>query len=216
MTRTGTSCRSAASRIRPTRWLSGNRYLSGRYRNSIAYARANPGRLNFGSTGSSSQSLLAAQIFAGATGIDMVEIPYKGTAPAITDLVAGHIDLMFTDLSQLAPHVRAGTLRLLAATGSGRPVAAPDLPTLGEHGVPGAAIDPWLGLVVPKGTPPEIVARLRTALIEVLRDPKVHERLLEFGFEPIDNSQQDLGAMIRSDIEVYKALGKRVGAAAPP
>jgi len=181
----------------------------------VEYARANPGRLNFGSTGYSSQSLLAAQIFACAAGIDMVEIPYKGTAQAVADLVAGHIDLMFTDLPQLGAPARAGTLRLIAATGSKRPAAAPDLPTLAEQGVPGAAIEPWQGLVAPDGTPPEVVAMLKAALIEMLRDPKVRELLLGFGFEPFDNSRQDLRTTIRTEIETYKAIGKRVCVTAP-
>ena len=182
----------------------------------VAYARAHPGRLNYGSSGIGSTSGLGAELLIAATGIDIVHIPYKGTAPAITELVAGHIDLMFADLSQLLPHAKTGALRLLAAAGEARAPAAPDLRTVGEQGIAGVAIDSWYGLLAPAGTSPEIVARLSDALTAIVRDPDFRQRLVHLGYDPIDNRRQGLGAMIESDIRRYSGVIKRAGIKVKP
>jgi len=142
----------------------------------IGYARAHPGRLTYGSGGSGSTSSLGAELLKAMAGVDMVHVPYRGSAPSISALVSGEIDIMFADLSLLAPHAKAGTLRLIAAAGARRASVAPELPTVAEQGLPGFAIEPWYGVVVPAGTPPDIVAKLAGGLHEVIRAPEIGRR----------------------------------------
>ena len=174
----------------------------------VTYARANPGRLNFGSSGTGSTSNLGAEMLKSAAAVDIVHIPYNGSAPAVAALIAGQIDMMFADLSLLLPHARAGALRLVAAAGARRAAAAPDLPTVAEQGVPGFDLDAWYGIVAPAGTPGEATVTLRDALSAALRAPEFRQRLERLGYDPIDDAT-GLDVTIRSDIEKYSALVKR-------
>jgi tripartite-type tricarboxylate transporter receptor subunit TctC len=182
----------------------------------VAYARAHPGRLTYGSSGMGSVSSLAMEWVKAAAGVDIVHIPYRGTALAVRALLSGEIDLVVTDLSLLTPHVKAGTLRLLAAAGARRASAVPGLPTFAEQGIPGFAIEAWYGIVAPAGTPPEIVAKLSNGLSRALQAPEVRQRFEEFGYEPMVDTPAQFGALIRTDVERYAALIKRVGIKADP
>jgi tripartite-type tricarboxylate transporter receptor subunit TctC len=156
-------------------------------------------------------SSLGAELLKAMAGVDIVHVPYRGSAPSIKALVSGEIDVMFADLSLLAPHAKAGTLRLIAAAGARRASAAPELPTAAEQGLPGFAIEPWYGLVVPARTPPDIVTKLAAGLHEVIRTPQIQHRFAQLGYEPMAETPEQFGALIRSDIEKYSALIKRAG-----
>ncbi len=182
----------------------------------IAYARAHPGRLTYGSSGTGSVSSLAAEMFKSAADVDILHVPFRGSAPAVTALVSGQVDMMFADLSLLAPHAKAGTLRLLAAAGARRSPAAPDLATVAEQHIPGFAIEPWYGIVAPAGTPGEVVAKLSRALGLALQAPGVRQRFQQQGYEPFARTPAELGALILSDIEVHATLIKRLGIRGDP
>jgi tripartite-type tricarboxylate transporter receptor subunit TctC len=181
----------------------------------VAYARAHPGRLNFASTGNSTVSYLGAQILASAAGVELVHIPYKGTAAALADVVAGHVQMMVAELPQIMPLAAAGSIRVLAVTSEKRTAFAPDVPTAAEQGYPGIVVDSWNAIVVPASTPADTVAQLRRALIAALANPGVARRLDELGFEVIDNARVDMRAVLRKDIERYTAIVKRTAGAAP-
>ena len=181
----------------------------------VAYLRAHPGRLNHGSSGNGTVSLLAAQMFLSETRTEMVHVPYKGTAAALSDLVGGHIDLTFAELSQVLPFAKAGSIRVLAIASIERSTLAPDLPTLVELGYPAIAIDSWNAIAVPAATPAEVVAVLRRSLIEALANPAVARRMDEMGYEIFDNARQDMRALLRSDIERFAAIAKRTSIPVP-
>jgi tripartite-type tricarboxylate transporter receptor subunit TctC len=177
----------------------------------IAYARTHPGRLTYGSGGVGSMSNLGAELMKSMAGLDIVHVPYRGSAPSIKALVSGEIDMMFADLSLLAPHAKAGALRLVGAAGSVRTSAAPDLPTLAEQGLSGFAIEPWYGVVAPAGTPARVIAKLAEGLHETLRTPEVRQRLQQLGYDPILDTPAQFGALIRSETKKYAAVIKRSG-----
>jgi tripartite-type tricarboxylate transporter receptor subunit TctC len=182
----------------------------------VAYARARPGRLNYGSSGTGSTSSLGAEMLKSAASIDIVHVPYNGSAPAVAAVVAGQIDMIFADLSLLLPQARAGALRLVAAAGARRAMAAPDLPTVAEQGIPGFDLDAWYGIVAPAGTPEEVAATLRDALSAMLRSPEFRQRLERLGYDPVEDDAKGLAATIRSDIDRYGALVKRANIRAAP
>jgi tripartite-type tricarboxylate transporter receptor subunit TctC len=177
----------------------------------IAYARANPGRLSYASGGAGSMSNLGGELFKSMAGLDIVHVPYRGSAPGIKALVSGEVDLMFSDLSQLAQHAKAGSVRLLAAAGAARGAVAPELATLAEQGLPGFAIEPWYGVVVPAGTPPDAIAKLADGLHETLQAPDIRQRLQRLGYEPMTDTPAQFGALIREETGKYAALIKRAG-----
>jgi len=182
----------------------------------VAYARAHPAGLTYGSGGAGSTSGLAAELFKSIAEVDIVEIPYKGSAPAVADLVSGHVDIMFVDLALVQAHAKSGTLRLLAAAGETRAPNAPGLPTVAEQGYPGFAITAWYGLVAPAATPAPVIARLEQALSDVLRSDDFRQRLLQQGYEPIDAPPAALSAMIRGDIARFTALIRSAGIKGEP
>ena len=180
----------------------------------IATAKARPGALTYGTSGMVSR--FATELLKASQQIDLLEIPYKSVPAAITDLLAGRIDMMFLDLSLVAPHVKTGQLRLLAAAGGRRPAGAPDLPTLEEQGVRNVRMEPWFGLVAPARTPPDVLARLRTAFAEQRRAPEVQQQLKQFGYEPIADTPEQFGAEIAAEIAKYAAIAKSAGLKATP
>ena len=143
----------------------------------IAYAKANPGKLNMASSGNGSTIQMSGELFKMLTGINMVHIPYRGGAPALTDLIAGQVQVMFDNLPTCAEHVKSGKLRGLAVTSTTRSDVLPDLPTVADF-LPGYEASAWYGFAAPKGTPPEIVDRLNKAVNEILADPKVKAKFL--------------------------------------
>jgi tripartite-type tricarboxylate transporter receptor subunit TctC len=172
----------------------------------ISVAKAAPGALTYGSTGM--QSRLATELFKAAEGLDIVEIPYKGVPPALSDLLAARIDMVFFDVSIVAPHAEAGTLRLLAAAGARRTALAPTVPTLDELGFRGFRVEPWYGLVAPANTPRDVLARLRSGLAELRRTPWLPRQLQQLGYEPIDDSPEQFSAELVGDIERFAAIIK--------
>lgn len=177
----------------------------------VAIARSKRGLLSYGSSGTGAMSHLAAELFRAASGAEIVHVPYKGTAPSVTDMIAGQIDMMFADLAALAPHAKVGKLRLLATAGSRRSTAAPRLPTMAEAGVKGYAVDTWFGLVAPAAVPKDIVAKLNTAVVAGLKSRDVKQRFEDLGYEAIGGTPEEFGATIRADLEKFLRLIKNAG-----
>jgi tripartite-type tricarboxylate transporter receptor subunit TctC len=177
----------------------------------VALGRSKPGFLSYGSSGAGSMSSLAAELINAAGGTKMVHVPYKGTAPAVTGMVSGEIDLMVADLSAVAGHAKAGKLRMIAAAGSRRAATAPELPTVAESGLKGYAVDAWFGIVVPGKTPADIVAKLSGAVVAAVKSPDVRGRFEQLGYDPIGNTSAEFAATIRSDIEKFAKIIKAAG-----
>jgi len=177
----------------------------------VAIARSKPGFLSYGSSGAGSMSSLAAELISSLGGAKMVHVPYKGTAPAVVAMVSGEIDLMVADLSAVAGHAKAGKLKMIAAAGSRRAAAAPELPTVAESGLKGYAVDAWFGIVVPAKTPSDIVAKLSSAVVSAVKSPDVRGRFEQLGYDPIGNTSAEFAATIRSDIEKFAKVIKAAG-----
>lgn len=177
----------------------------------IALAARKPGNLSYGSSGTGSVSSLAAELLKSMTKTDIVHVPYKGTAPALTDVVAGQIDMMFADLAVIQPHARAGKLRVIAVTGAKRLASAPRLPTVAESGLPGYDVSPWFGVVGPAGVPREIVARLNGIIAAGLKAPDAVQRFGTLGYEVIGGSADDFAATIRADVAKYARVIRAAG-----
>jgi tripartite-type tricarboxylate transporter receptor subunit TctC len=173
----------------------------------IAYARAHPGRLNYASNGNGSSSQLAAVMFDSMAGVDMVHVPYKGLSPALTDLLAGEVQLMFSSVVAILPHIKAGRLRGLAVTGAKRLPSMADLPTVAESGFPGYEASSWYGILAPAGTPREVVLKLNAELNRALAQPEVRASLVAEGAEPVGGSPEQFAAHIRGEKE---RLGKLI------
>ena len=169
----------------------------------IALARAKPGQLNYGSGGVGTSPHLAAELFKVMTGTDLVHVPYKGGNPSVTGLLSGEVGLMFASIPSVLQHARSGRLRALAITSAQRSAVAPNLPTVAEAGVPGYQVDIWLGVLVPTGTPREVIARLNGGIIKALTAPEVKERLEPEGFEPSAMSPDEFARHIRAELPVW-------------
>ena len=180
----------------------------------IEYAKANPDKLNFGSAGNGTSHQLAAELFKVKTGIRMNHVPYKGAGPAMQDLLAGQVDLMFDGMGSSAPQIRAGRLKALAVTTAGRSPAFPDVPTVQEAGVPGYEVTTWYALWAPAGTPQEIVVRLQQEVARAMASPQLKEIWAQQGASPGGNSPAEFGAFVKAEIakwaEVVKASGARI------
>ena len=177
----------------------------------VAVAKAKKNHLSYGSSGIGAVSHLAAELFKTMSGTEIVHVPYKGTAPALTDVIAGQIDMMFADYAAVVPHAKAGKLRMLAATGAKRMASAPSLPTIGEAGVKGYAVDAWFGLVAPANVPKDIAAKMNAATVNALKAADVRQRFAELGYEPIGDTPEQFAATIKSDIEKYVRIVKQIG-----
>jgi tripartite-type tricarboxylate transporter receptor subunit TctC len=178
----------------------------------ISYAKANPGKLSFGSGSNGSAGHLAGELFKVDAGVDMVHVPYKGGAPAMQDLLSGQIQLMFDNLANSMPQVKAGRLKALAVTTAKRSALVPELPTLTEAGVPNFDIYTWFGLLAPAGTPRDIIAKWNAEVTKVLSAPDVRERLHAQGAEPAPGTPEQFAALIRSEIPKYAKIIKDSGA----
>jgi tripartite-type tricarboxylate transporter receptor subunit TctC len=177
----------------------------------IALAKANPGKITFGSSGYGSSPHLSGELLRLMAGIDILHVPYKGSAPAITDLRGGQIDLFFDNTPSILPHVKAGALRALAVTAPSRLGSLPDVPTMEEAGFPGFVIAPWFGILAPKATPGAYIEQLNRAYNEALADPEVVRRLAEMEVIPGGGTPESFGGHIQTEIkrwaEVVKARG---------
>jgi tripartite-type tricarboxylate transporter receptor subunit TctC len=178
----------------------------------IAYAKANPGKLNFGSGSNGSAGHLAGELFNVETGARMVHVPYKGGAPATQALLAGDTMLMFDNLANAMPQVKAGKLRALAVTTAQRSKLAPDLPTMAEAGLPGFDISTWFGLLAPAGTPRDIIAKWNADVTRILSSPEMRERLLAQGAEPAPDTPEEFARMIDAELAKYARIVKASGA----
>jgi tripartite-type tricarboxylate transporter receptor subunit TctC len=176
----------------------------------IAYAKANPGKINMASVGIGSGQHLAGELFKMMTGVDMVHVPYRGGAPATTDLIAGRVQVMFTSPFSLIEHIRTGKLRALAVTTATRSEALPDVPSVGEF-VPGFEVTSWFGVGAPKNTPVEIVEKLNKEFNAGLTDPGIKARLADMGASPFINSLAGFGKHIADEIEKWGKVIKFVG-----
>jgi tripartite-type tricarboxylate transporter receptor subunit TctC len=181
-------------------------------RELIALAKAQPKKITFGSAGNGQSNHLSGELLKSMAGIDIVHVPYKGSAPALTDVLAGNISMMFVDVLSALPHVKAGKLKVLAVTGLKRAAAVPEYPTVHESGVPGFNGNSWLGLVAPAGTPREIVARLSAEVAKALNSPDVRERFLAQGVEPVGSTPEQFAAFIESEIPRWGSAARAAGA----
>lgn len=180
----------------------------------VKLAKSKPGQLAFASAGNGSPPHLAGELFKSMAGVDLVHIPYRGDAPALTDVLSGHVPMMFMNIVLAMPNVRAGKLRALAVTGSRRAAVIHNVPTVAESGLAGYQVNGWWGILVPRGTPAEVVARLSADLAKIMRLPDVKERLEREGSDPVGSSPEQFGAHIKAEIAkwapVVKASGARV------
>jgi len=168
----------------------------------IAYAKANPGRIAMGSGGNGSPAHVIGEYFKLMTGTDLTHVPYRGAAPAVTDLLGGQIQVAFTEMATSLGHIKAGRLRALAVTTATRSEELPDIPTLGEF-IPGFEASQWVGLVAPKDTPSTVIEKLNTAIEAALGDPKVKARFAERGGIVLPGSPADFGKLIRDETEKW-------------
>jgi tripartite-type tricarboxylate transporter receptor subunit TctC len=168
----------------------------------IAYARANPGKINMASGGKGSAAHVAGELFMMMTGVDMVHVAYRGLAPALTDLLAGQVQVIFDSVPNSIAHIRAGRLRALATTTATRLEALPDIPTVSET-VPGYEASALAGVGAPRATPPEIIATINREINAALADPKMRTRLADLGGTPIPGSPDDYGRMLAAEIEKW-------------
>jgi tripartite-type tricarboxylate transporter receptor subunit TctC len=178
----------------------------------IAYAKANPGKLNFASSGSGTSIHLSGELFKTMTGVQMAHVPYKGSAPALADLLGGQVQLMFDNLPPSLPHIKAGKLRPLAVTTTTRAAALPELPTMAEAGVPGFDASSWFGLLAPAGTPPAIVAKINTEVANWLATPEAKEKLLGVGANAAGGTPEDFARHIQAETAKWAKVVKESGA----
>ena len=179
----------------------------------IAYGKAHPGALSYGSAGSGSLPQLAMELFKRRTGTDFVHVPYKGGGPMVTDIIGGQTQLTIADQANLMPHVASGKLRALAVASPKRSTVYPELPTIAET-LPGFEATAWQALVGPAGLPPEVVRRLNEAFNKAMADPAVRKRMIEGGLDPVGGTPATLGAFIRSEKTKWSDVARSVGARA--
>jgi tripartite-type tricarboxylate transporter receptor subunit TctC len=172
----------------------------------IAYAKANPGKLNFASSGIGASQHLAAELFKARTGVDMIHVPYKGGGPAMADLVAGRVEVMFETIPSSMSYVQSGQLRALAVTVDERSKQLPDVPTMAEAGVKDYLSRGWLGMMAPAGTPPAIVDKLAGALHKTIATPAVTKRLTELGLEIKTSTPAQFSAFIANEVKDFRTL----------
>ena len=172
-------------------------------RELIALCKANPGQVNYGSSGAGGSLHLAMELFKSMTGIDIVHVPYKGGPPAATDLIAGQIAMLFFNTPAALPYVKAGKLRALGVSTAKRSLLLPDVPTIAESGVAGFDTDVWFGLVAPAGTPPDIIASTRRDVARVVGLPEVRKQLLDIGAEPVANTPEEFAARIKQESALW-------------
>ena len=178
----------------------------------IAYAKANPGKLNFASSGSGTSIHLSGELFKVMAGVQMTHIPYKGSAPALADLLGGQVQLMFDNLPPSLPQIKGGKLRALGVTSAARAPALPDTPTIAESGLPGFDASSWFGLLAPAGTPPAIIAKLNTEIAKWLATPEAKEKLVAIGANIAGGTPEDFARHIQAETAKWAKVVKESGA----
>jgi len=178
----------------------------------IAYAKANPGKLNFASSGSGTSIHLSGELFKVMTGVQMTHVPYKGSAPALADLLGGQVQLMFDNLPPSLPQIKAGKLRALAVTSATRAPALPDVPTVAESGLPGFEASSWFGILAPAGTSPAIIAKINGEVAKWLASPEGKEKLASIGANAAGGSPEDFARHIQAETAKWAKVVKESGA----
>jgi tripartite-type tricarboxylate transporter receptor subunit TctC len=169
----------------------------------VAYAKSRPGQISFGSGGVGTSVHLSGELFKRMTGVEMTHVPYRGSAPALQDVIAGRLDLIFDNVTPALPHVKNGSARGLAVTTSKRVTAAADLPTIAEAGVPGFDVSSWFAFFVPAKTPPAIIKKMNEGTIAALAHPVVKERLEQFGAALVGSTPDELAAFLKSEMDKW-------------
>lgn len=172
----------------------------------VALAKAQPGRLTYASAGNGTSIHLAGVLFASMAGVEVLHIPYKGSGPAVTDLLGGQVSMMFESITSARPHIASGKLRALAVTTARRSQALPDVPTVAEAGIRGYEVSPWFAVFVPAKTPKPVVVRLHAEITGALRLPDVRERFASIGAEPIGSSPEELAAHLKSEMARWAGI----------
>jgi tripartite-type tricarboxylate transporter receptor subunit TctC len=177
----------------------------------VALAKAKPGQLNFASAGTGTATHLGLELLKLTSGIDVVHVPYKGGAPAVTDLIAGQVQLLWVSIPSVLPHVKAGRLRALAVSTAKRSASAPEIPTIAESGYPGFEYSNWNALFAPAKTPPAIVKQVNAAIGKILSEPDVAQKLISLGADPAPGSPEDLARYMRTDHERWNKVIRTAG-----
>jgi tripartite-type tricarboxylate transporter receptor subunit TctC len=180
----------------------------------LALVRANPGKINYASSGNGTSIHMSGEMFKYLTKTDIVHVPYKGSAPAVTDLIGGQVQMMFDNVPSALPHIKAGKLRAIATTGAQRDPALPELPTIAEAGVAGYESGVWFGLAVPVGTPADIIAKINAEALKAAKSPAFVKRMNELGYQVLGTSADQMAEMNRQEVvrwtPVVKASGAKV------
>ena len=177
----------------------------------LEYARRHPGKVNYGSSGNGTSVHLAMELFKSMTRTYMLHIPYKGSAPVVTDLIAGQVDVMFDNMPNVIGHVRAGRMKALAVTTAQRSPLAPEIPTLAEAGVPGYEQTAWFGVLAPAGTPREIILKLNSEITKLLNTAEVKERFGKQGVEVRTSTPEQFGTFLRSEVDRWGKVIREAG-----
>ncbi len=178
----------------------------------LALAKAKPGQVSFASTGVASVGHLTGELLNSLAGVKMTHVPYKGSGQAVTDLLGGHVQVMFSGFSSTLPHIKSGRLRALAVTGAQRSAALAEVPTIAEQGFPGVEATAWYGVLAPANTPKPIVTRLHDELVKILKLPDVVQKLDGLGFEIVASTPEAFGAYIKSEITKWEKVVRASGA----
>lgn len=177
----------------------------------IAFAKARPGDLNFASAGKGTSPHLSMELFLVMAKLKMLHVPYKGSGPGVTDLVAGHVPVMMPNMLSAQPHIKSGRLRALGVTGTKRAPGADDIPTIAEAGVPGYEAVQWYGVLAPAGTPGEIISKLHAGVVRAVQNPEVRKRLMNDGAEPVGSSPAEFAAYIKAETDKWAKVIKAAG-----
>lgn len=178
----------------------------------VDYAKAHPGKLAFASSGTGTSIHMAGELFKQQAGVDVLHVPYKGSAPAITDLIGGQVQFMFDNMPSSWPHAQSGKLRALAVTTKERSPSAPDLPTMAESGFPTFDVSSWFGLIAPAHTPPDIINKLNAAMVKALDKPEVQKSFVQLGAVGAKTTPAEFGDFIKSEVDTWGTVVKASGA----
>ena len=174
----------------------------------IAHAKRDPGKLTYASAGNGTSIHLAGEVFASMAGLNLLHVPYKGSGPAVTDMLGGQVDLMFDSITSARPHILSGKLRALGVTSAKRSATLPDVPTIAEAGVPGYEVSPWFAVFAPAGTPAAIVNKINAALIDAMKQPDTVAKFETIGAEPIGTTPQQLATHLDKELVRWDKLIK--------
>ena len=178
----------------------------------IDLAKKSPGKLTYASSGNGTSIHMSGAMFTNMTGTEILHIPYKGSGPAVTDLLAGQVNMMFDNIPSSLPHIKAGKLRAIATTGAKRDPALPDVPTIAESGVPGYESGVWFGLMVPAATPKDVIAKLNAAAMQAVKAPEFVKRMTDLGYNIMNGTPEEMAAMNKRDLALWAPIIKSSGA----